>query len=233
MRFMVFFMLKIYFSLPKLFYFLRTSTCLNHPALSKKYDETVRDGLFKVCNVNVIVSLSTLTALPAETGGLGLYSESILALLTFLAPTFGASDCEWLSSTFFWETLEDVLFTKPLENWLSWTNDQKIPLYGTQKNCTQPVNIKTAQDLISRLDDKRSKVFNAHQGNFGSQWLNVVPCKNLGLNIDNQQLRILIGLRLGANICVHLGSSLSPKSQAYLLKTISIILEKIIEIVNH
>ena len=26
------------------------------------------------------------------------------------------------------------------------------------------------------MDDKLSKVFNAHQGNFRSQWLNVVPC---------------------------------------------------------
>ena len=67
---------------------------------------------------------------------------------------------------------------------------------------TQPVFIKTAQDLISRMDDKCSKVFNAHQGKFGSQWLNVVPCKNLGLKLDDQQLRISIGLRLGASICV-------------------------------
>ena len=32
--------------------------------------------------------------------------------------------------------------------------------------------------------------------------LNVVPCKNLGLKLDDQQLRISNGLRLGANICV-------------------------------
>ena len=33
----------------------------------------------------------------------------------------------------------------------------------------------------------------------GCSW---VPGKNLGLKLDNQQLRILIGLRLGANFCV-------------------------------
>ena len=61
------------------------------------------------------------------------------------------------------------------------------------------------------MDGKRSKVFNAHQGKFGSQWLNVVPCKNLDLKLDDQQLLISIGLRLGANICVahtcHCGKS--------------------------
>ena len=48
----------------------------------------------------------------------------------------------------------------------------------------------------------RSKIFKAHQGRFGSQWLNVVPCKNLGLKREDQQLRISIGLLLGAKIYV-------------------------------
>ena len=52
------------------------------------------------------------------------------------------------------------------------------------------------------MDDNCSKVFIVHQGKFGSQWLNVVPCINLGLKVDDQQLRISIGLRLGAIICV-------------------------------
>ena len=52
------------------------------------------------------------------------------------------------------------------------------------------------------MNDKRSKIFNAHQGEFGSQWLNLVPCKNIGLKLDDQQFRISIGLGLGANICV-------------------------------
>ena len=85
---------------------------------------------------------------------------------------------------------------------MSLTNEQESPLDETQKNWTQPVFVKTVQDMISRMDDKRLKVFNAHQGKLGSQWLNVVPCRNLGLKLDGQQLRIPIGWRLGANICV-------------------------------
>ena len=84
------------------------------------------------------------------------------------------------------------------------TNEQESPLNGIQKIWTQPVFVKTAQDLISRINDKRSRVFNAPKGKFGSQCLNVVPCKNLGLKHDDQQLRISVCLRLGANICVAL-----------------------------
>ena len=189
-----FFMLENCFSLLKLLYFLGTSTCFNHPAFLEKYDKTVRDRLSKVCNVNFDDISSLQLALPAEMGGLGFSFASLLAHPAFLASAFGASD---FHTTIFSETFEDVSFTKALEKWLSLLNEQESPLDGTQRNWTQPVFVKTAQDLISRMDDKRSKVFNAHQGKFGSQWLNVIPCKNLGL-----KLRISIGLRLGANICV-------------------------------
>ena len=87
-----FFMMKNCFNLPMLLYFLRTSTCFIHPALLEKYDKTVRDKLSKVCNVNFDDILSTQLALPAEMGGLGVSSASLLALPVFLASAFGASD---------------------------------------------------------------------------------------------------------------------------------------------
>ena len=68
-----------------LLYFLRTSTCFNHPALLEKFGRTVRDGLSKVCNVNFDDISNTQLALPAEMGGLGVSSASLLALSGFLA----------------------------------------------------------------------------------------------------------------------------------------------------
>ena len=134
-------MLKNCFCLLKFLYFLRTRTCFNHPALLEKYDKTVRDGLSKVCNVNIDNISSTQLALPAEMGGLGVSSSSLLALPAFLASTFGASD---FLTTVFLETFEDVSFTKALEKCLSLTNEQESPLDGTQKSWTQPVYVKSA-----------------------------------------------------------------------------------------
>ena len=151
-----FFMMKNCFSLPKLLYFLRTSTCFNHPALMEKYDKTVRDGLFKVCNVNFYKISSTQMALPAEIGGLGVSSASLLALPAFLASGFGASD---FLTTIFSEKLDEVSFTKALDKLLSMTNEQVSSLDGTQKNWTQHVFVKPAQELISRMDNERSKFF--------------------------------------------------------------------------
>ena len=106
-------MLKNCFNLPKLSYFLRTSTCFNHPVLLEKHDKTVRDGLSKVCNVNFDNTSSTQLALPAEMGGLGVSTASLLALPAFLASTFGASD---FLTTIFSETFEDVRLQKRLRS---------------------------------------------------------------------------------------------------------------------
>ena len=159
-------MLKHCFSLSKLLYFLRTSTCFIDPALLEKYAKTLHDGFSKVCNVNFDDNSSTQLALFAEMGGVGVSSASLLALPAILASAFGASE---FFTTIFSETFEDASFTIALSKWLSLTKEQESPLDGTQKNWTQPVYAKTAQNLISRMDDKRSKVFIAHQGKFGSQ----------------------------------------------------------------
>ena len=124
----------------------------------------VRDALSKVCNVNYDNISSTQLALPAEMGGLGVSSASLLALPATLASAFGASD---FLTTIFSETFEDVPFTKALEKRLSLTNEQENPLDGTLKKWTQSVFVKTAQELISRLDDKRSKVFTLIKANAG------------------------------------------------------------------
>ena len=138
-------------------------------------------------------------------GGLGVSSALLFAIPAFLASAFGASD---FLTTIFSESFEDVSFTKAFEKkGLSLTNEQESPLDGTQETWTQPVYVKTAHDLISRMDDKRSKVFNAHQGKFVYQWMNVVPCKNIGLKLDDQQLWIAICLRLGPKFVLRIGAT--------------------------
>ena len=123
-------MLKNYFSLQNLFYFLRTRTYFNHPGLLEKYDKTVCGGLSKVCNVNFDNISSTQLALPAGMGSLGVSSASLLALPASLVSAFGSSD---FLTKIFSETFEDVSFTKAREKWLSLTNEQESPLDWSQK----------------------------------------------------------------------------------------------------
>ena len=114
--------------MPKLLYFLRTSTCFNHPVFLEKSDKTVRDRLSEVCNVSFDDVSRVQLALAAEMGGLGVSSASLLALSAFLASAFDASD---FLTTIFSGTFEVVSFTKALEKWLRLTNEQESPLDET------------------------------------------------------------------------------------------------------
>ena len=51
--------------------------------------------------------------------------------------------------------------------------------------------------MISKTEPTDVKRFIAYLVRFGSQRLNVIPCKILSLKVSTQQLRIAIGLRLG------------------------------------
>ena len=59
--------------------------------------------------------------------------------------------------------------------------------------------------MILRIEPTDVKRFNAFQDRFGSQWLNVIPCKNLRLKLSNHHLRFAIGLRLGSKILLEHG----------------------------
>ena len=118
-----------------------------------------------MCNVIFDDISSTQLALLAAKCGLGVSSATLLAFGAFLASAFGASD---FLTTVFSKTFEDVSFTQALEKWLSLMNEQECPLDGNQNKWTQPFYVKIGQDLISRMDDKCSKFFNALQGILGS-----------------------------------------------------------------
>ena len=80
-------------------------------------------------------------------------------------------------------------------------NLSEAPSDFIQKHWTSPLSDATFDQLITDLDVENVKRLNAYQDPFGSAWLNVVPSKNLGLKLTDQQLRISLSLRLGAKSC--------------------------------
>ena len=169
-----------------LLYFLRTSIWFNYPVLLKMFEKTVRDGLLKVCDVNFDNILSTQLVLLAEMGGLGVSSVSLLALSTFLFSAFGASD---FLTTIFLETFENFRLQKRLRNgWVGRMNRKVLSM----KDRKIGHNLSTSKPPKTWFQEWMTNVrkFLPLIKAFGSQWLNVVPCKNLGLKRDDQRLRI-------------------------------------------
>ena len=136
--------------------------------------------------------------LPAAKGGLGVCSALLFALPAFLASEVGAKDA--LSEIFGLEHV-DGSYDDALKRWFDLGKIEMAPENEIEKNWTEPIFDSEIVDLILRLEPTDVKRFNAFQDRFGSQWLNVIRCKNLRLKLSNQQLRIAIGLRLGSKIC--------------------------------
>ena len=61
---------------------------------------------------------------------------------------------------------------------------------------------RTDQQMISKNDGKRSKTFSDQESKLELQWLNVVPCKDLDLELDDSQPRVFTRLHHRANNCV-------------------------------
>ena len=129
---------------------------------------------------------------------MGVFSARLLALPAFLASAVGAKDA--LSKIFGLEHV-DGTYDDALKWWFELGKIKMAPENEIQKNWTEPIFDSEIADLILRLEPTDVKRFNAFQDRFGSQWLNVIPCKNLRLKLSNQQLRIAIGLRLGSKLC--------------------------------
>ena len=97
-------------------------------------------------------------------------------------------------------TYDDGTYDDALKRWFDLGKIEMAPENEIQKNWTESIFDSEIADLILRLEPTDVKRFNAFQDRFGSQWLNVIPCKTLRLKLSNQQLRIAIGLRLGSKI---------------------------------
>uniref|UniRef100_A0A8D8LB49 Uncharacterized protein n=1 Tax=Cacopsylla melanoneura TaxID=428564 RepID=A0A8D8LB49_9HEMI len=51
------------------------------------------------------------------------------------------------------------------------------------------------------LNFRGSLTFKLLQNPFPGAWLNSIPCPNLGTLLDNDTMRICVGLRLGCTLC--------------------------------
>ena len=191
-------------SSPKLIHLIRSSPCTDHRTLFD-IDNCLRLTLSNITNVNMLDNQWKQASLPVKAGGLGVRCVSSIAPPAFLS---SATSTQQLQSLLLakcsWEHF-DRQFDIILNDWCQ-VNFPVLPPTGIaankQRSWDKPLVDATYKTLLAAQPDDyhRARLIAASAAHSGD-WLNTLPISACGLRLDNDAIRIAVGLRLGSNIC--------------------------------
>ena len=200
-------LLRYSFAIPKLLHSLRTAPCFSSPLLPD-YDLLLQSLLSKIVNIHFQVDDPAWlqATLPVSAGGLGIRSAVHLAPSAFLASADGSTD---LVHHLLPSRLSTTLYPGREDALASWRDgldqSQSPPVPPTsyrQKMWDLPRIQARADALLPDASDPvtRARLLAVSAKESGA-WLNSLPISSLGLRMDNDTIRIAIGLRLGYPLC--------------------------------
>ena len=197
-------LLIIKFSLntSRIIHLLRCSPCCGHPLL-KELGNLQRSNICHIANMDLSDVQWIQASLPVKAGGLGIRRASSLATPAFLASysstvalqniilmcTIGSIGSHYNQCAIDWSTTFSCSLLSELESHKQCTWDKP--------NVTTDVNyiFQSSQDTQSKA--RLIAVSAAHSSN----WLNALPIASCGFRIDNENIRVAIGLRFGTALC--------------------------------
>ena len=193
------------FSIPKLMYFLRSAPCFKEVDILQQYDQQLRSSLENILNITLEEQAWEQSTLPVAKGGLGIRRASDLALPAFLASAHGAA-CgmeRLLPAYIAEESYQEISVAESL-----W--DQRLNNNAMQQPANKSVQAAWDAPLYEDthrilLEDCSAPVEKARllaiASEQASDWLNAIPMPTIGLKLDNNSLRVAVGLRLGIKLC--------------------------------
>ena len=196
-------LLRHAFAIPKLLYVIRTSPCFLSPEL-QEFDSLVRSLLSAILNICLNDSAWTQASLPIRCGGLGVRSATQLAPSAYLASAAGSAD---LVRQIVPPRLQNAPCPDMSTALIYWRQGHTelppvAPTSCQQKAWDSPRVTATAVALLEAAPDQttRARLLATRRRESGA-WLQAPPMSALGLRMDDDVVRVAVGLRLGVSLC--------------------------------
>ena len=189
--------------MPKILYILRTAPCFRSTLL-EDFDSIQRSLLEGICNIQLNDDSWIQAALPINAGGLGICSAAKLAPSAYLA---SAAGCATILQTLLPDVIYSSMHSLQHEAITIWQKLSTEPP-PTEDNAAKqrcwdfPVIEATFNNLLLRSEQKsRARLLACKQKESGA-WLTAPPISAVGLRLDDETIRVAVGLCLGTPLCV-------------------------------
>jgi len=193
--------LKNSISAPKLMYTLRCSPAFGH-CLLDDFDQSLRLGLSRLANVQVDDLNWVQASLPVKDGGLGIRSVGLLAPSAFLASAAATQDLQ--AQLLPVDCPCDPNLDSALDVWSGRYGSSEPQ--GTDRSKQRCWDQASVDHGLKVLESHHSDPYHkarllASRNPDGGHWLHAWPISACGLRLDDEAVRVAIGLRLGIDLC--------------------------------
>ena len=196
------YLLRNCFSLPRLLYLLRSSPSYNLQDQLTVFDNVMKEGSERICNVAFDNTGWKQATLPISLGGIGLTAASDIAFSAYASSMHASQSLTTGILSHFPESSVDQSLSQMIQAW-SGLGFLVVPEESRhlQKSWSDIYFKAKAEGLKDGLNQHRLACLSTASQPHSGDWLKAIPVASLGTALDGESVRVGIAVRLGLRIC--------------------------------